>query len=167
MSFDPLCGLLECIGIDWCTKENEAIFEISFLQQWRIHALRVESAIRLANLTHRRALEFRVTNELSNMSQYRVPRLYARTFDETRGSRGTTVFDGIRYRTRFDTGLRPNGVALFGSEGERPWSSTTQPVDDQIIGQLRLIGIRIEESPPITALEVADGEDLLDQAKIG
>ncbi|UKD58579.1 hypothetical protein L3Q65_18250 [Amycolatopsis sp. FU40] len=166
LSSDPLCGLLECIGIEWCTRENEAVFEISFLQQWLIHVLHVETRIRLANLTHRRALQFRITNELSDMSQYRVPRLYARTFDETRGNRGATVFDGIRYRTRFDTGPRPNGVALFGGEGERPWSSTTKPVDDQIIGQLRLLGIHIEEPPPITALEVDDGENLLDQAKI-
>jgi len=166
-SIDPLCGLLECIGIDWCTKEDESVFEASFLQKWTIHVLRVERTIHLANLTHRRALEFKVTNELSNMSQYRVPKLFARTFDEAKGTRGLPTFNGIRYRTRFDTGPRPNGVALFGQHGEQPWPTMTIEVDDEIVSQLRLIGIQIEDPPSLAALEIVDGRDLLDHTEIG
>ncbi|MGW5746458.1 hypothetical protein [Amycolatopsis sp. NPDC003861] len=166
-SIEPLCGLLECIGIEWCTRTNDSVFEVSFLQQWIIHVLRVEGTIRLANLTDRRALKFKVTNELSSMSRYRIPKLYARTFDEAKGTRGRPAFHGIRYRTRFDTGGRSNGVALFGRHGEEPWPSETIPVDDEIISQLRLIGIQIEEPPSLAVLDVTDGEGILDHTKIG
>ncbi len=66
--------------------------------------------MRTADLLSRRAIGFGVTNELSTMVPYDTPRRWSAAL---RGS----GFDGISYRTRFDTGPTSRGRALFGPAG--------------------------------------------------
>ncbi|MGA6162707.1 hypothetical protein [Amycolatopsis magusensis] len=165
-STDRLCGLLECIGMSWCTGPLP-VLEISFLQQWTIHAHDVQFTLRLANLTHRGAMGFRITNELSCMPGYELPQQYARLFDDTRGRRGARRFHGVKYRCRFDPGSHAHGVALFGGSGEIDWPSEEMQVDGGVIDGLRKIGIKVEYPPPLAALDLSDGSDLLDHLKTG
>jgi hypothetical protein len=55
--------------------------------------------------------------ELSTMVQYDIPQAWAAAFD----SEG---FDGIDYRTRFNTGAATTGVALFDDGGAHDWDGT-------------------------------------------
>ena len=67
---------------------------------------------------------FKVTNELSDMTPCTVRQLFADTFDRVlRGQRH--VFNGIRLRSRFDTGVVARGVAVFGDSPRSASASRT------------------------------------------
>jgi hypothetical protein len=121
--------------------DDELPLEPAYFQRWTIHELDLTTTLQLANLAHRRAIAYKITNELSTMSNYEIPRKYAAHFDQIRDKHGRRRFDGIRYRTRFDTGSTARGVAFFDDHGERAWGSTQIEVDDNIINQLRKLGI--------------------------
>jgi hypothetical protein len=63
----------------------------------------------LADLASRKALGSGLTNELSTMMPYAIPRAWAQALDQS--------FAGILYRTRFDKGEIARGVAHFGPQG--------------------------------------------------
>jgi hypothetical protein len=107
---DPLVGVIETIG------PHLAGTTISrrFLADRRIVSRLMPHDVELANIASRRAAGFGVTNELSTMTPYDIPRAWAATLH-------TAGCEGIRYRTRFDTGSRAGGLALFGPAGERAW----------------------------------------------
>lgn len=110
----------------------------------------------LANLSSRKALGFKVTNELSDMTPYDIPRASAALFDRvTRG--GRRAFDGIRFRSRFDTGATTRGVALFGDHGEhKAWTSAAvREVDEGLLQELRALGVVVVDPPALADLDQA------------
>jgi hypothetical protein len=107
---DVLVGLLETIG----PHLSGGVVSRQFLEQRRIFSRRLSADLPVANLTSRRAAGFGVTNELATMTPYDVPRAWAAALYGT-------GYAGIRYRTRFDVGTDPCGLALFGDAGERGW----------------------------------------------
>lgn len=126
---DALVGVIETIGGDLVG----ATISIEFLRARRVYSRRLGSDAVLANLTSRRAAGFGVTNELSTMTPYAIPRAWAAALS------ATTDYDGIRYRTRFDTGAGARGIALFGEAGERNWSAQDEGRADapDLIAQLK------------------------------
>jgi hypothetical protein len=152
-STDALCGLLECVGQRRCLEFLPPL-EPGYLKQWTIHELEIKTKLQLANLTHRKAAGYGITNELSSMPRYRVPKQFAKVFDESRGPRGGRRFHGIRYRTRFDPGPQARGVALFGDHGEQDWESKEIKVDDKIVAELQKIGIVVLPPPALADMEV-------------
>ncbi|MET7894979.1 hypothetical protein [Streptomyces mirabilis] len=151
---DELSGLLESIGLDWCAGKRAAVLIPELVNERQIHSYKPPAIWQLANLCHRKAAGFRVSNELADMTPYDIPREYAMIFDATRDRVGRRRFHGIRFRSRFDPGTLPRGVALFGEEGERPWvSSKVREIDDELIAELAAIGIAVEEPPASDELE--------------
>lgn len=107
----------------------------------------------LANLTSRKAVGFRITNEPPNMTPYDIPRAFARLIDAARkGSR--RVFGGLRFRTRFGTGfITARGIALFGDAGPCTGVSTAeQEIFDELVDALVELGLNIDGPPPLSAL---------------
>ncbi len=102
---DELVGVLESIG----PEIHHGVIAAAYLDQRRLHRWRPSRPLTLADLANRRALGSGVTNELSTMTPFTVPRAWARAFDRS--------FAGIVYRTRFDTGETARGVAHFGARG--------------------------------------------------
>jgi hypothetical protein len=132
---DEVSGILESLGYEWVTGSPLSLVFV------RGRTLRASAAADpldgpLANLTSRKAVGFRITNELSDMTPYDIPRAFARLIDAARNGR-RRVFGGIRFRTRFDTGATTWGVALFGDAGMRPGvSSTVQEITDELVDAL-------------------------------
>lgn len=149
---DAACGLLESIGAQWAAG---ATLTPAFLRMRTVHALQLEQSLPLANLSSRRAVGFRVTNELTTMTPYDIPRAFARVFDEVSNSAGR-LLRGIRFRTRFDTGAATRGVALFDDAGVQDLRSASQTeVDDALLAAIRKLGVIVEDPPPLNRLESA------------
>lgn len=150
---DELSGILENIGYEWASGSP---LTLAFLRGRTLHASVAAGLLDgpLANLTSRKAVGFRITNELSDMTPYDVPRAFARLVDAARnGSR--RVFGGIRFRTRFDTGITTRGVALFGDAGLRTGvSATEREIADELVDALVELGLNIDGPPPLSALTV-------------
>ncbi|MHB8289453.1 MAG: hypothetical protein ACYDEY_09495 [Acidimicrobiales bacterium] len=91
-----------------------------------------------------------MTNELSTMVPYDTPRRWSAAL---RGS----GFDGISYRTRFDTGPTSRGRALFGPAGlARHRIVARRSIDHEL--RLRLTRdrhINVAEPPRLDELDVA------------
>jgi hypothetical protein len=148
---DELSGLLETIGPDWCDGEPPIMLIPKLVRERVVHSYEVPMSLGAANLTSQRAVQFRITNELSDMTPYDMPQKYAKVFDQTPGKRTPHQFNAIRFRTRFDTGAMSRGVAIFDDEGERPWpSSDVREIDDELIAALRSVGVFIADPPGVT-----------------
>jgi len=146
---------METIGPDWCAGEHPAVLIPDLIEERQIHSYLLPQKWHLANLKHRRAAGFRVSNELSDMTPYDVPREYADLFDTTHDKRGRRRFRGIRFQTRFDTGVFPLGIALFGKEGEKPWVSIEVcEIGAELIAGLESLGIFVEDLPGLDDLDV-------------
>lgn len=150
---DELSGILESIGYEWASGSP---LTLAFVRGRTLHAAVAADVLDkpLANLASRKAVGFRITNELSDMTPYEIPRAFARLIDAARkGSR--RVFGGIRFRTRFDTGNTPRGVALFGDAGLYTGvSATEQEITDELVDALVELGLSIDVPPPLSALTV-------------
>lgn len=92
------------------------------------------------------------------MTPYTKPQLYATVFDQVRGPRGGRRFQGIRWRTRFDTSPKSHGVALFGESGEQNRDCAIFEIDGELEGKLR--ALLIDVAPPAALAE-------LDEAFVG
>jgi hypothetical protein len=149
---DPLAGVLESIGMEWTTGRP---MTRDFLELRQVHSWEVSARTPLADLVSRRAVGFKVTNELSDMTPYTVPQSFAALFDSVlRGRR--RAFGGIRFRTRFDTGALVRGVALFGDEGPLATpSAAVHDVDDALVDGLSALGVVVSDPPGLAELEVA------------
>ena len=149
---DAVSGVLETIGPEWLSGRT---LSPGFVRLRVLHTWRLAEPKRMANLVSRRAVGFRVTNELSSMTPYDVPQAFAQLFDGLRRS-GRPVFEGIRFRTRFDTDPHARGVALFGAAGnaEDPRSDARE-IDDDLLDELRDLGMVIEELPALWELDLA------------
>ena len=149
---DAVSGLLETLGPE--LAESVPITPDLFRKR-TVHALRLAEPLPLANLVSRRAVSFRITNELSSMTPYQTPQAFARVFDEVRNASGR-VLRGIQFRTRFDTGAQARGVALFDAAGMRDLrSDSEEEVDETMFAALRTLGIVIENPPTLNELELA------------
>lgn len=150
---DELSGILESIGYEWA---NGSPLTLAFLRSRTLHSSVAADLLDrpLANLTSRKAVGFRITNELSDMTPYDIPRAFARLIDAARkGSR--RIFGGVRFRTRFDTGVTARGIALFGDTGLCTGvSSTEQEILDELVDALAELGLNIDRPPPLSALSV-------------
>ncbi|MBT2539656.1 hypothetical protein J7E99_02760 [Streptomyces sp. ISL-44] len=144
---DEVSGILESIGMDWCAGEPAIGLIPKLVKERVVHAYELPKSVNAANLSSRRAVGFKVTNELATMTPYGVPQKYAQVFDQTRGKRRAHQFLGIRFRTRFDTGAISHGLALFDDEGERSWPSSARDIDEELLAKLRALGVFVEEPP--------------------
>src|SRR5262249_12571900 len=96
------------------------------------------------------------TNELSDMTPYTVPRRFAMVFDQTLGPRGGHRFDGIRWRTRFDTGSSSRGAAFFGDEGEHNWVCSIFEIAGDLKARLHArLGTAVASPPLLEDLDEA------------
>lgn len=149
---DAVSGLLESIGVEWTTGGPVTR---AFLHQRKVYTWEVSTRTALANVVSRRAVGYRVTNELSDMTPYTVPQAFAAVLDGVLHGR-RHAFDGIRFRTRFDTGAATRGVALFGDEGLLSTRSVqVRDVDDALVDELCALGVLVEDPPVLAELEVA------------
>lgn len=152
---DELCGVLETIGYEWVSSGIP--LTPTFVRGRVLHSAAAADLLDgpLANLTSRKALGFRITNELTSMTPYDVPRAFARVLDATRNARGRRAFGGIRFRTRFDTSSTAHGVAIFGAAGSHSAvASFMQEITDGLVDSLVDLGVSIEDAPPLSALTV-------------
>jgi hypothetical protein len=143
---DELCGVLESIG----TELGNGVVSSEFLDARRLYRWRLPRALRLANLVSRRAVGFGVNNELSAVTPYDLPQQWAAALY-------AAGFEGIRYRTRFDTGASARGIAHFGNSGvaARP-PGTGRPIGQELRDRLRKeCGIRVVPPPELGDLEIA------------
>ena len=148
---DAVSGLLETLGPELA---EGAPLTPDHLRKRTVHALLLAEALPVADLVSRRAVSFRITNELSTMTPYETPQAFARVFDEARNASGR-VLRGIRFRTRFDTGAQARGVALFDHAGLRDLpSDSEEEVDERMFAALRTLGIVIENPPTLNELEL-------------
>lgn len=152
LATDPVSGLLESIGPEWATGRP---LTRAFVTGRTVHALDLPQRVTLANLTSRKAIGFRVTNELSDMTPY-VPRAFATLLDGVTGRTGP-AFDGLRFRSRFDTGATTRGVALFGDHGaQTSWTSAeVREVDEPLLDELRALGVLVTDPPALADLHQA------------
>lgn len=149
---DELSGILESIGYEWASGQP---LTLAFLRMRTLHSSAEVLTGPLANLASRKAVGFRVTNELSDMTPYDTPRAFARLLDAARKA-GRQVFAGIRFRTRFDTGSTTRGVALFGDAGLRSGVPTVEhEITDELVDALTALGLVIDVPPALPALTLA------------
>ncbi|MFF4909728.1 hypothetical protein ACFY2T_33265 [Streptomyces sp. NPDC001260] len=145
---DELSGILESLGPDWCAGEQAIVLISDLINERQVHSYKPPTTWHLANLCHRKAGGFRISNELSDMTPYDVPHEYAKLFDAIKDKTNRHRFHGIRFKSRFDTDLYPRAVALFGDEGEATWiSAEVQDIGDDLIAQLAEVGIWVDEPP--------------------
>ncbi len=106
----------------------------------------------IANLAHRRATGYGVTNELSTMTPYRCPQQWTTALLEA----GCW---GLRYRTRFDPGPSARGLAVFEPTGLNPWTWPVLQTPTPAVTLRRQLtlncGITIIDTPPLSTLPAA------------
>jgi hypothetical protein len=147
LGFDELAGLLEVLG----TEMAGGTVHFDELAIRSVFALDGSIPQPIADLASRRAAGFGVSNALSSMTPYDVPQEWARAFVKFK-------FQGIRYRTRFDTGPRPRGVAVFGKPGSntRRWRVARQvPAAQFEEALLHRCNIKVMRTPDLSALPSA------------
>ena len=144
---DRIVGLVELLGPEMAGRPVTS----SFVGSIFLYGLDLPAVAVVANLSDRKAIGYRASNELSGGGDYQVTQQWAVAFHEV-------GFDGIRYRTRFDTGTSPRGIALFGSAGRAPWPiSAKQAVDAELRQALRrTCSISVVSPPGIGALDIVD-----------
>jgi hypothetical protein len=104
-------------------------------------------ALRLADLTSRRALGFGVTASLGADRRYDASHKFA-------ADAVAAGFDGIRYLVRHDPAQKLYGIALFGepearAARDREWPRGTQePIGDELVDEAgRRFGYRVLPAP--------------------
>lgn len=103
-------------------------------------------ALRLADLTSRRALGFGVTASLGANQDYPPSQAFA-------VDAAMAGFDGIRYLTGHDPAQKLYSVALFGplgavAAGDAQWPASTEPLPDDVGADAgRVFGYRVVPTP--------------------
>jgi hypothetical protein len=143
---DELAGIIESIG----PEIENGVVSAEYLDSRKLFNFKLSSALRVADLVSRRAVGKGVTNELSTMVPYDIPRAWARKFDES-------GIAGVRYRTRFDTGSVARGLAEFGPAGlGRRGSGRGRRIDEPLRRRLEEeCGVVIAPVPSLSELEMA------------
>jgi hypothetical protein len=100
---------------------------------------------RLAATTRKAAAAFGITNELTALIPYDVPRHWAAAFR-------AREFAGIRHALRHDSRARPGGVSLFGAAGKR---STPKGRRSRLtVDEVRTAGVRVIPPPHSAVLRI-------------
>jgi len=103
----------------------------------------------IANLAHRRATGYGVTNELSTMTPYRYPQQWATALLEA-------GFRSLRYRTRSIPAPAPAASPCSPPTGLNPWTWPVPPTPTPAVTLRRPLtlncGITIIDTPPLSAL---------------
>lgn len=150
LATDPVSGLLESIGPEWATGRP---LTRAFVTGRTVHALDLPQRVTLANLTSRKAIGFRVTNELSDMTPYDVPHAFA------------TLFDGgdrpKRARVRRPPVPQPFGHRRYDPRGgvirrsRRADVVDLREVDEPLLDELRALGVLVTDPPALADLHQA------------
>jgi RES domain-containing protein len=143
---DEITGVVETVGPELIG----GTIARRFLDERNVWALAYDRAVIIADLTADEAVGFGVTNELSTMVPYGIPQTWANAFEQ----RG---WDGISYRTRFNTAPATTGVALFDDAGSHPGWPARQVCgadDPAIVAELNRRHITVEDPPVLRSLTV-------------
>lgn len=143
---DRITGVIETIGPELIGRT----IAWRFLADRTVWALAYDRPLVNADLTADAAIGYGITNELSTMVPYTVPQLWASAVDEH-------GWDGISYRTRFNTASVATGVALFDEAGAHPsWPAqrVCAASDPAIIADLASRSITVEDPPKLASLMV-------------
>ncbi len=142
---DPVTGVLETVGPEMAERPITR----TFLAERIVWMLAYDRALVLADLCHDTAIGFGVTNELSTIVPYDVPRTWATVFADH-------GLDGISYRTRFSTGAAATGVALFDEAGDHDWVAEVyaRADDDEMVAALRARHIHVDDVPTSAAMDL-------------
>jgi hypothetical protein len=135
---DEIVGVLEYVGREMV----DGVIGFEYLNQRELWRLRYDSAFPLAYLSSGRAFRFGVTNALAAMDSYEVPQAWAAAFSES-------GFEGIRYRSLFDTRDESRAVAFFDKAGSHLWpkESVYEGGNEKNIIALARINISVEQRP--------------------
>lgn len=145
----PEIGVLELLCPNWCLGAYPRLIAHDPFATKAIYQRTLISGLTLANLAHRRTIEYRISNELSTVTPYEVTQEHAGNFDSIFNGKKRRRFGGIFYRTRYETGGPASGLALFGSEGIQEEETQGQeaqeyPIDDEIRRLVSLFFVRHE-----------------------
>jgi RES domain-containing protein len=143
---DEITGVLETIG----PELNDRPITRQFLTERNVWALAYDRAVIIADLTADEAVGYGVTNELSTMVAYAISQSWANAFQQQ-------GWDGISYRTRFNTAATTTGVALFDDAGSHPRWPALQVCgadDPAIVAELNRRHIKVEDPPVVGSLTV-------------
>lgn len=143
---DQITGVVETIGPELSGRTIAR----QFLDDRIVWALAYDRAVVLADLSADEAVGFGVTNELSTMVPYVIPQTWANAFQQQ-------GWDGISYRTRFNTGATATGVALFDDAGSHPGWPVRHVCgggDPVIVAELERRNITVEDPPVLASLTV-------------
>jgi len=141
---DELVGILESIG----PEIQNGIVSRAYVNERLLYSAKPDPKLRFADLTNRRAIKYRVTNELSTMTPYRIPQLWAQEFEK--------FLSGVSYRSRFDLSSEQRSVALFGPAG-LSLRASGQGKSVSYSVQMRLLnecGVSIAGPPPLSQMIV-------------
>jgi hypothetical protein len=111
-----------------------------------LQAVPLGRALRLADVTSRRALEFGITASIGANEDYTESQRFA-------AQALTAGYDGVRYFVRHDPAQRIYGIAVFGPAGqveERDplWPSVSGPIPDALVREAHeLFGYRVLPEP--------------------
>jgi hypothetical protein len=135
---DEVVGVLEHVGREML---NAAISS-EFLKQRTLWELRYDLDFPLADFSDAGAIALGVTNELSTMYPYDIPQEWARALS-------LSGFEGIKYRSRFDTRDHSLALAIFDEAGAHKWASgkVCDGNARQIIEILSQLGISVIGRP--------------------
>lgn len=103
----------EIIGPDFI---HAGFITAEFIAQRSISGVTMPRSILAAQLTAGEAFTYRVSNELSTVSDYRIPQQWAAAFHRA-------GFNGIWYQPRFSSG-KGRALAVFGDAGPFPVTVT-------------------------------------------
>lgn len=104
----PETAIRESLGVFTATT---GCVTSEMAEQKQVSFLALPGGLRAANLSDHLAIRYKVTRELSTMSDYSVPHSWAKAFH-------SNGFGGVRYSSRFTTEPGPNSWAVFGEDGE-------------------------------------------------
>lgn len=152
LAADMLAALLEVLAAD----REGAVVSSEFLSQRAIRELHVPHEIAVADMTSRRASgfgSFGITAEIGTILPYDCPQAWAARLHEA-------GFWGIAYWLRHDPS-RAEGIALFGSRGERKrWKRGREHlISEELIRRLQMeCGIEVIPIPSSEQLRILDEE---------
>jgi hypothetical protein len=147
LAVDPLSALLEILG----PERRGGIVSANLIAERRIRQLQIPAEIAVADTTVRQASGFGITAEIGTIVPYGRPQAWAARLFQA-------GLQGILYWLRHDPS-RSEGIALFGSHGERKtWKrGRERTVSRELIQRLRMeCGIEVEPIPHSRQLRIID-----------
>ncbi|MGK2321149.1 RES family NAD+ phosphorylase [Gordonia rhizosphera] len=134
------------LAIDLETAVREALgatlhalgaVDADFAVERSVSRLRLPRDRVLADLCHRRAVDFGVTREIHALTPYMIPRAWAGALD--------AMCDGLRYQSRFSTVPTANALAVFDDAGSKSWPADNAPTSFTVAA--RDAGIAVLHAP--------------------